>query len=257
MAHRKYGTKPAYTEASIGGSWIFYDGEEYRQSILQKTRNTILPRVAAVVHHSPLTDLKNIQINIETIDMGSSADLKVLGGGLAEAKPDFAVIINLDGSMTIDYEGLQPVDYALSGNPLAARMLKAEIAANFYDLSMPVDDSSPSTLRNYAGMSPAERQDFEPLLTLLVPRIRRLNDPRPDIVESGRTVREHDVTWFVRSLRPGWHASPVAIENARRVGIKLEPNETFVKAHKRGLGNTVLGYHAVKRSVDLAPGEDY
>jgi hypothetical protein len=257
MASRKYGTKPAYTEASIGGSWIFYDGDEYRRNILREAHNVVLPRFAAVVYHSPLTELGNVRMGIDSHSFNGMGDLKYIGGGLGAAQPDFHVVIGLDGTINFDYECLQPIDRLLAGNPQAAQKLKAEIASNFYDLSMPIDDNSPKLPRNYSGMSELERRDFDPVLRLLVPRIRRLTEPEPPTVEKPRTVREHDVVWFVRPLPQGWKASPEAIENARRVGVTLEPNETFVRAHKRGLGHSVAGYHAVRRTMDLEPGEDY
>ena len=35
---------------------------------------------------------------------------------------------------------------------------------------------------------------------------------------------------FIRHLHPGWHASPEKIAEAARLGIKLNPGETFVNA---------------------------
>ncbi len=37
-------------------------------------------------------------------------------------------------------------------------------------------------------------------------------------------------TEFIRHLHPGWHASPEKIAEAARLGIKLNPGETFVNA---------------------------
>lgn len=256
MVQRKYGTKPAYTEASIGGSWIFHDGDDFRRTILRSTNNVMLPPFAAIVHHSPLEDLKDLSFKLEDED-SYDGRIKYVGGGLKDAKTDLRIVIGLDGSMTVDYEGLIPVEDVARNSPIAARMLKAEIASNFYDLSMPIDEASPDNTRNYSGMSEAERRNFNPVLQLLVPRIRRINDAEAVSIEHPRVVREHDVVWFVRKLRPGWHASPEAIENASRIGIELGANETFVRAHKRGAGHSVLGYHAVKRSMELEAGSDY
>jgi hypothetical protein len=256
MANRKYGTKPAYTEASIGGSWIFFDGEDYRESLLRDSSNVLLPRFAAVVIHSPHTDLKNIRLDATEVRK-ANATARLVSTSIPSAEPDFAVTIALDGTMSVDAQGLQTLDRILKDSPLAASMLKAEIAANFYDLSMPIGTQTGADPRNYGGMSTIERKNFNPILQLLVPRIQSLQAPRVPSVESDRSVREHDVTWFVRKLRPGWSASPDALANAARIGISLGPNETFVKAHKRGIGHAVIGYHAVRRNIDMQPGVDY
>gem|GEM_PF-4896789 len=256
MAHRKYGTKPAYTEASIGGSWIFYDGEDYRESLLRDGTNILLPHFASVVIHSPHTDLQNINLDATRVRT-ANALIRQAGNDMPSAEPDFAVIIAFDGTMSVDAHGLQTVDRALKDSPRIASMLKAEVAANFYDLSMPIDTNAASELKSYVAMSTVERQNFDPILQLLMPRMRYLGSSAPPSPETIRTVREHDVTWFVRKLREGWHPSPDAIANAARVGIVLDRNETFVRAHKRGAGHAVIGYHAVKREIDLQPGIDY
>lgn len=91
--------------------------------------------------------------------------------------------------------------------------------------------------------------EFDPVPQLLIPRIRLLHRPpsvKSDIV---REVREHDVTWFVRRLPSGWHASPDAIARATELGVELAPNETFVKEHTRGAGHKVLGHQAIRQDI--------
>lgn len=252
MRQRKYGTKPAYTEASIGGSWMFYDYDEYAEPIMRASKNIQIPRFAAVVFHSPHTNLRDLRLKVNSYEFGSTASLKQAGGALEAAEVDFGVFIGLDGNITLDPQGVQPIEVMLKERPLAAQSMKAEIASNFFDLSMPVY-GQPGQLKNYAAFKERQKKVFDPIQQLLIPRMRFLQRPltiagSDDI---SRVVREHDVTWYVRPLPEGWHPSPEAVERAAIRGIELGDNETFVKAHKRGVGNPVAGYHAVRRAVEL------
>lgn len=248
MKQRKYGTKPAYTEASIGGSWVFYDGFDYNEQLKSATKNTRLHQFAAIIFHSPHRDLKDLRLTTESIELGGGGQLSFMSGAIAAAEPDFGIYIGLDGSMTLDPEGILTLDVILKDKPNAAKLLKAEIASNFYDLSMPLYDNALPKPPTYASLPPRKKTEFNPIEQLLVPRIRFLHQkPSTSRSDVSREVREHDVTWYVRPLPAGWHASPDAIAKAAAMGIELGENETFVKAHKRGSDNKVLGYHAVRR----------
>lgn len=247
MLHRKYGTKPAYIEASVGGSWIFHDGDDWAEKAsmgMGRIARRPYENIAAVVDYSSYRDFKSLQIGTTTDDAGNV----FMTGELAE-KLDFSLYIGKDGTISTDPDGLENLGLELSLTHAQELSLLAEIASNFYDLSMPLmkHRSEDKTFEN-----PVDRKkaNFDPIQKLLIPRIKYL-EQLEDFQGSGditRTVREHDVTWFVRTLPSGWHASPEAIAEAEYHGIELAENETFVKSHTRGSHNRVLGYHAVRRS---------
>jgi hypothetical protein len=248
MKNRKYGTKPAYIEASIGGVWLFYDGEYYKEKLHMKARPSVQD-IAAVVFHvqdeSP-TDLRISPGGIENQTIGSlSLGEQSIGGAAADA--DMNIFIMRDGTISTDHEGLNDLSIALNNNPNAAKRLKAELASNFYDLSMPIYKDSPQ-LKNFATMSKDEKLNFNSIEQLLIPRIKFLNQPPRLVTDTIRTLRQHNVTWFVRLLPQGFRATPDAVSQAAQYGIKLEDNETFVKQHQRGWVNEkVLGYQAIRR----------
>ncbi len=244
MEQRKYGTKPAWIEASTGGAWVFYDGEDFKRKL---KLDTTLP-IAAVVSKTNHTDLKDLRIKakLKTLEDGRSE--YALGGVLDSETTDYLLYIMHDGSIATDRQGLNDLSLHFKDTPGIAERVKAEVASNFYDLSMPVYKNAPVS-RNYSLLTDSEKVDFNPIEDLLIPRLRYIGKTSGHASpEAARAVRHHDVTWFVRTLPTGWHASPEAIEEARKRGIKLEDNETFVREHSRGSKiNKALGYHAIRR----------
>lgn len=243
MSHRKYGTKPAYIEASIGGAWVFYDGEHFKEQTGHST--DISSSIAAVVMHTAADKLDNLSLEKDPHEFtdGALAHMSV-----AAEKHDFMIYITHDGDITTDQLGLNSFNYTFANNISAASRLKAEVVSNFYDLSMPVYKKA-SIPTNYPNLTPQQKEEFDPVQQLLIPRVRLVGKmPKEAGQDISRSVREHDVTWFVRLLPDGFRASPDAVTEAARHGIILEENETFVKTHKRGnRPERILGYHAVKR----------
>ena len=246
MRHRKYGTKPAYIDASMGGAWIFYDGEDWRHKMSSKgSRVSNYVNVAAVVGYSPYDEFKSLKFQIDK----SNPNLAAISGPGMD-KITFLVYIGQDGVISMDPEGIEDLGLDLKLSHIQELSLRAEIASNFYDLSMPVMKHHPE---DKVFENPVERkkQKFNPIKELLIPRIRYIEQGEyfsasDDVT---RTIREHDVVWFVRTLPSGWHASPDAVAEAEAYGIELAKNETFVKAHTRGTGNKVMGYHAVRHGT--------
>lgn len=252
MAQRKYGLKPAYTEASIGGSWIFYDADAYYMS--QSTPDNPVPIKgdnAAIIFHTPLRDIRSLKLNqTSVIDDGSSK--VTTAEALKDLGIDLRIYIDRQGRMSYDPEGMQPLSRILRDEPEALAALQAELAANFFDLSMPMYRQKPLP-PNFKKQRQQNKTDFDPILDLVVPRIKYLKDLPTTKAETEddhiRTVREHDVVWHVRALPEGWSASPEALENAKRNGVELAANETFVRSHKRGKDNPVLGHKVTARAL--------
>lgn len=245
MNHRKYGTKPAYTEASIGGSWMFYDGMDWKKMVNKGVRNHGVKQyddIAAVVLHSPHKDLTSLSAGVEYNANG----IGIFTGGLSSAETDLQMYINKDGSMSLDPYGIQ--DVGLLGIAKAQELaLRAEISSNFYDLSVPIYKNRPDR-NSFNSFTNTQKETFNPIQDLLIPRIRYIGeDPTQGQSDIVRTVRAHDVTWFVRVLPSGWHASPESQAQAAEYGIVLADNETFVRSHVRGENNKVMAYHAIRR----------
>ena len=246
MRHRKYGTKPAYIDASMGGAWIFYDGEDWRQKMSSKSSGAAnYANVAAVVGYSPYNEFKSLRFQIDR----SNPNLSMITGPVMD-KINFLVYIGQDGAISMDLEGVEDLGLDLNLSHIQELSLRAEIASNFYDLSMPVMKHLPED-KVFEDLVDRKKQKFNPIKELLIPRIRYIEQGEYFTASDDvtRTIREHDVVWFVRTLPPGWHASPDAVAEAEAYGIELAENETFVKAHTRGKGNKVMGYHAVRHTA--------
>lgn len=79
--------------------------------------------------------------------------------------------------------------------------------------------------------------------TLLLPRVKPMVQ-EPEIIPSQtdtensekpqQFVDRHKVTWFVRRLPQGYHASETAKQYAQEHGVSLRDNETIVREHYRG-----------------------
>lgn len=251
LAQRKYGIKPAYVPASIGGSWVFYDADDLkrRAPVLKKGRTEEAANMIGMVFHSPHAEHASLKIS-QQVDKTGPNHTYYLGGAMSDIEPDFGMIINADGSLSVDPNSVHTVGSILSDRPDAALRLKAEVAANIFDLTTPIDDHSEPGPRNFSHFSDEEKIDFDPITQLLIPRVRHLNRPPSESADVTRTVREHEVTWFVRPLPEGWRASPDAIARAKELNVELAPNETFVKAHTRGSkGEKALGYQAIKKKL--------
>lgn len=257
IQHRKYGTKAAYTEASIGGSWMFYDGKDWKDQTDGKLKGSRAveqyANIVAVVFHSPYTKLNSLKTKLERKEDGRL----VIGGGFAQAKPDVGFYIFNNGAIAIDPDGLQEIGFL--GLPKPQELaLRAEISSIFYDLSMPVYKNRPERT-TFATLTTPERETFNPIQDLLIPRTRFIGTEQPVSETSetdagdSRKVREHNVVWFVRTLPAGYHASPEAQEMAAKYGVVLADNETFVRDHVRGSANEVLGHRAVRRSQIKRP----
>lgn len=247
MRHRKYGTKPAYIDASIGGAWIFYDADDWMKRISYK-RDRYGERyddVAAIVCYSPYEEFKSLNFRLSYDKFGQA----VVETGDAFEKIDLTLFIRQSGGISLDVDGVADLGLELNISPAQELFLRAEIASNFYDLSMPVMKHR-SEEKTFENLVDRKKAKFNPIRDLLIPRVRYIEQTEdfPASDDIVRRIREHDVTWYIRVLPSGWHASPEAAAEAEAHGIELAENETFVKSHTRGSGNRVMGYHAIKRT---------
>lgn len=255
MQRRNYGLKPAYTRASIGGSWIFYDGAEHERMLSEHSLNHRQKKYAAIIFHSPKDHFGDLEAGAEHIMNSGTAMISSLSGAIKHAEPDLALYITHDGVISYDEEGMTPLSNVLQDHPHALAAIEAEISANFFDLSMPIYRQGRGKLPPNFNTLSEKRTSFDPILDLVVPRIKYLKDLDQQSIpveeEPVRTIREHGVVWHIRILPEGWSASPQALANAERNGVHLAENETFVRSHKRGRDNPVLGHKIVKNTVSI------
>lgn len=242
MENRKYGTKSAYIHASVGGSWIYYDGEDWTRMKCGPNDTTgQFANVAAVAAYSPYRDFDDLRFKVRTNEHG---DIEHTGD--ISDKVQTLIYIGKDGVLSFDPDGLDDIRYNMQATPMQEARLRAEVVSNFYDLSMPggVRRVSPGE----GSVLDRDDPDLDPIQDLLIPRVKTIgshDNADDDII---RTVRGHSVVWFVRSLPNGYRATPDAVAAARKYGVVLKDGETFVRPHSRGAQDGILGHHAKRRS---------
>ncbi|HEX5796790.1 MAG TPA: hypothetical protein VFX86_00180 [Candidatus Saccharimonadales bacterium] len=258
MKQRKYGVKPAYTAASIGGSWVFYDGADFNKLLhLNKNRSALSNEQLAVIIHTPKTDFSNLKVERKEIKFSSTANLVMAGGAIEEMQPDMQIFLYKTGELYLDSQGMAPLRPVLEDMPGVYESIQAELIANFHDLVVPAKVVDEARMQTVSSMTESQRKNYDPVLQLLLPRLKHrtklLDQEEEQSTKPKRSVREHGVEWFVRDLPRGWSASPAAVEQAKLHNIELGPNETFVRSHTRGKSNAVLGHKVVGRTIK-APG---
>ncbi len=251
MRNRKYGVKAAYIPASIGGSWVYYDGEDFKE--LYKTQNhsrELMPDAAAVIFYTDKESLENLVPVRKKVDLGNGVIVRI-GGAIEEIEPRLRLVLSYQGELFLDVSQFMPLEKELRGNPGLYEAILAEIIANFHDLTVPLDTIDVTKQPNITQLSKKQKENYDPILQLLIPRLKKryisevAEDRNGD--KNTRMVRLHDVTWFIRTLPHGFKATPEAIARAKEHDIPLAPNETFVRSHKRGKDNEVKGHIVEKR----------
>lgn len=89
--------------------------------------------------------------------------------------------------------------------------------------------------RGLFGLGPNKVRKMPDYKTLVLPRTKPLEpEPREELIEERRFVDRHHVTWFVRILPSGYHATERAKLYAKEHGVNLQDYETIVREHWRG-----------------------
>lgn len=128
-------------------------------------------------------------------------------------------------------------------------LLRLFLIMRLHDLVVPVEvaDSFPSidtfeqeALKSKEGGFLGLRKRLKRIeyKILSLPRVRYLEPPErveEKLEGEKRFVDKHHVTWFVRRLPVGYHATPSATEYALEHNISLEEGETIVREHWRGM----------------------
>lgn len=243
-ASQRYGVKMGYVQHSYEGTLVFSpiaDPDEIRRHI-----QTYHPLMAE--EHSVATVVHNRKSRHDTIKHTST---KIMDGLFMFGRPtspdDIASFaIGEDGELYTDADcrtSLVAIAHQ-KGKYEAYRRFHAEVLAHYYDATHSLDDVIKAkkiiaTVAEEADPStPASPMDT--MGRLVIPRVRNHQaQPTPtaqELIEDRpkKSVRAHGVTWHIRELPEGWHASPSAQELAASLGIRLGPHETIVKSHRRG-----------------------
>ncbi len=253
IASKRYEVKPAYTEASTGGSWLYYDGPSFFIPRQDKTFKIDVP--AAFILHSDKTSFQTTKLRLLNTTQGKQSGL-ITKETAAEIVPNFMLYLQPNGSLTLDDLGLRELRAELKDDRAYLRAL-AEITAGYFDLTRSASQVRASGVRNFSQLTSDERADYDPVVDLLLPRSRALRnsagatkaeqqeDDKEEAEANRRTIRKHEVIAHPRMLPPGYTPNPEALALAETLGIKLEPGETLVKKHNRGSGNEVEGHKVV------------
>lgn len=200
------------------------------------------------------------------------------GVGVRRASPQFrsyaSWFFQRDGQLTLSSSGLLPARdiFVAEGKEEEFSLITLIQLMRLYDLTVPLRivgrvpgmPPQPVHLGRPQGDAERIRRLLDP--RLLLPRLRELTeDPQratqefetesaQDEERTLRRIRRHVCIGHARVLPMGRHASPRAQALAAADGVTLEPNETYVKKHERGVGDVPLGTHrAVRRKLTASP----
>ncbi|HSX06999.1 MAG TPA: hypothetical protein VLG92_04730 [Candidatus Saccharimonadia bacterium] len=244
LSTRRYGMKPGYIAYEGGGTLIFNPAMDFNDVPEVRQMHPIMATGASVAFIIHSRKQRHTTLKLETTRDISEA----LSLDMGPLDPIIRLELGPDGELYTDRD-CRTSFLAIAvecGKYAAYRTLQAEVVADYFDLTHPAADVA--RIKQAAQSVPVDSQrnrDQSPRDTierLVVPRAyfysqSEAGGVRPSTDEEEpaiRTVRRHDVTWHIRVLPEGWHASPEAHETAASLGVKLKAGETIVRAHSRG-----------------------
>lgn len=260
---RRYGIKPAYFRDGMlhcnDDSWVIFNLEDY---LPESYEGYVFPDIAGIA----LAHAKNID------DIRGEWFEKSIGEGRMMGRSynynsHYRMTMMKDGELTLmASQGVIPLrrEFETAGASNLYEWLRLSHASRLIDLVVPATMISemPKVKQNagFIGKMINMMKLFN-VQKLVLPRLRLINENTEQIIEeldreleeaeerTKRMLRLHEVVDHVRILPPGYGASPEARARAEQLGIKLAPNETFVKKHRRGDGEPEIKSHkAVRKS---------
>ncbi len=251
MQKRSYGVKESYREASLGGSWVYHDGQSLRDDVPGYKDELISPfgvsKIAMQVFHSLKNSFDAIVTDKIAEEYGKiGVKGQFFGASISGLGPDLVAYLFTDGQLYLDTTGVVSLKemFAQKGSLSMYRALQAEHISNFFDLTMPaevVDAIGGAKMLKPKHIGVAK----DAINELVIPRLRYLNqsesaeqikasEEAEASRESGSKFKLHGVVYHRRRLPDGWHATPKARALAKEYNIELAENETFVSPHSRG-----------------------
>lgn len=255
LKRRKYGVKNSYTDASVGGSWVYTDGHAMVEKFkgdrgLNKNAHRLMVggrSLLMLITHSTKDELESLDYERDDENVGFTQQAYLAAP--KEFAADLGLFLHTDGELYLDAAGQIPIkqEFMAVGAYPTYRALLAEQMANFFDLSMPAQLVDEMTQANPSLVAAGAKDRDDPIKELLLPRLRYAKGDYPE-EPNPQEVSLHGVVWHRRKLPNGWKASPEARGLAEEYGIVLEENETFVRPHLRGneSNGRVTGHHINK-----------
>lgn len=262
---RKYGVKPCFFQDGMlhapQDAWVFMDPTVLNRDI---DMGKSLEDPMALVSLASRAQLARIGADEKRFDygeMGRSEGLKLSFDPHILAVQDAKGEFFSPGSMGII--SCREI-FARVGKEEQYEFLRYTQALRLFDLVVPVSmvpNHQPEARGILAKMRKIVAGKKDPIQDLMLPRLKTLDDMSRVLDELEREVdadqaetlarvsterRRHDVVWHIRKLPAGKQASPEARQAAAEHGISLSPNETYVRAHKRGSGEEILSHRAVR-----------
>lgn len=258
--HRDYGVKPAFFCNGLfhepEQAWLITDLDAAREPQMDPLGfNKDLFAWIYLVDRGEITSLHATLAETHLPD--GTSRLNRVG---VDVPAHLAWIMDRAGTMSVDQYGILDVRhvFASAGKDLEFGLVRLAHVLNLVDLTVPIKvvrQMPPLPMGPSLGGSPLGAL-LDP--TIVLPRLKELLHKQSALTAAfaqeleeaerqtlRRNMRRHDCVGHVRELPPGRKASPEAIERARKEGIALEPNETWVKKHQRGSGNPIIGPHRV------------
>ncbi len=265
--HRDYGIKPA----------VFGNGIKPRPEhvwLVTDAMDTRRPQMDLLGYHDDLlawfflTEKKyiaNTESQVQQIPLAQKgAYIELLG---PDVSSHVGWLMDRHGHFSLDQNRLLPAHdvFRREKKEREFSILRLMSVVQLYDLTVPIKVvrrmpklPDGGLISRFLGKDPVS-EVLNP--TLLIPRIKELFGNRAALLESllqeveasvaateRRSLRRHECVGHVRELPAGRRATPEAIERAREEGIRLQPNETFVRKHERGSRGKKLGPHlAIQR----------
>lgn len=272
---RRYSIKSAvHTEG--GSAWSIQDMSEAYEQVLAAMIDDRSSAIQAELHQPRM-----VMMAVER-----SADIEDLVVPLITTENmrpnydafDHQVWMDEQGELYGDWNGTVPLHplYKAARKPANYEALRQFLLQKYFDLTVPitiVKKVNAETRRELGTESPGQgREQGIIYINLLLPRIRILREYQTpeelevlDIQENEamlaamsptRRQRFHTREMHPRKLPPGHRPHPDKIAEAERLGIVLEPGETFVKKHDRGDRSLGEVLHRAKKRKTGDPAED-
>jgi hypothetical protein len=251
---RRYNVKPAYFSGDMYAknsdeSWVFTPSDQLLGAGWEERNRKVANPFLAHVDLASKSNPEKLVGELSTKMYGKKAQITIMNKG--DFEPRLILGIYADGEIGLISGGnIRDIrsEFALVDKEDVYETLQMTLIKNLFDLVVPVEvvDSLPGHEQGpqKAGFfsKVKDAMDQMPIRDLVLARVKYIREYGTEIQdlidrennEQIRSLRDHSVVGHVRRLPAGFKPTPDAIALAESLGIKLAPNETFVRDHRRG-----------------------
>lgn len=266
---KRYTVKPAYFAGDIftknvDESWIFNASESLFGMAWDQAGGTIANPFVAKIDLASKADPEDLSGDLRTINYSKTAHINVLE--YSDFHPHLLLGVYPDGEIGLMSGGnVRDIrqEFVAASKEDLYETLQLTFIKNLFDLVVPAEvveqlPGNEKSLENFKLFSKFRQAvDQSPIRDLVLARIKYIREhgseieeimDRDDYDERTGHLREHGVVGHVRRLPEGYSPTSESIALAERFGIKLGPNETFVREHRRGNveNGTISSHKAVQ-----------